>query len=701
MAADDETTPGGDAPLAPEERARQVIDEATALVRLVEEVESENRAAARTALRFYAGEGQWPAAIVQARESGAVPRPCLVINEIPPYCDQVENAYKQSPPGIEVQPVDDAADPQMAQVEEGMLRAIRTASSGQAADEVAFESMVRIGWGYFRLVTDYEHDRSFDQEIRYEALPDTLSVYFDPLSTTLDGSDARQCVIQGDMPEAAFTRQYPGAQVVRSRLGDTQTVPPLTPAVVPVAEYYCLEYADETLLQLQTGQVVFASELPALGQQMGGQMPPLQVVHQRPVQRKVVKWYKLTTAEVLEERTLPGTWIPVIPMYARTLRFDNKIKRWGIVQPLQDAQTMLNYWESTNLELFALQPRAPYIGPEGFMTGHEAEWRRANDSTIMALEYATLDSAGQPILTAPTRQAPPLFDPGLIAQSDRARMYMQELSGIAQPRAQSPGSERSGASIQAEQLRSAAGTYHLPHHAHASLLHAARISMSWIPTYYSTARVVRIVGLDGKAQRVALNQGQQDLQGVQAVLHDTQAGKYDVVPRIGPDYATGQQELVASIAELAKAFPPIMQVAGSKVVRAMNIPGGEDIADKLALAEPQLPGEHLDPQKAVPQLLLQLQKTQQEAQALNVHAEQVEQAAQQLQDENATLKAQAAQKQIDLAIKQIELREAELGLLMEQEKQATARLQLEVQREQARTDRALLHRGGSNGQSDG
>jgi hypothetical protein len=63
-------------------------------------------------------------------------------------------------------------------------------------------------------------------------------------------------------------------------------------------------------------------------------------------------------------------------------------------------------------------------------------------------------------------------------------------------------------------------------------------------------------------------------------------GKYDVVVDVGPSYMTKRQEAVAAQVQLVQANPAIMSVAGDLIVRSMDWPGADELADRLKKALP-------------------------------------------------------------------------------------------------------------------
>src|SRR4029077_2382458 len=152
--------------------------------------DSDNRTQALDDLRFLiGGENQWDPQAVQARRNDG--RPVITVNTLPTYLHQVTNDQRQNTPAIMVAPVDDKADVQTAKTMQGLIRHIEYDSNADVAYDRAVNSAAAIGWGFFRLVTDYESEDSFDQCIKFQSIRNHLSVRFDPFSIEPDGCDAK------------------------------------------------------------------------------------------------------------------------------------------------------------------------------------------------------------------------------------------------------------------------------------------------------------------------------------------------------------------------------------------------------------------------------------------------------------------------------------------------------------------------------
>jgi hypothetical protein len=158
---------------------------------------------------IFADVDQWPADIRAARENDVNgSRPCLTIDKISQYINQVTNDMRQNRPAIKARPIDDGSDPKTAKVFQELIRHIEESTNADVAYLTAGESAVKIGEGYFRFVTDFVDENSFDQEIQFKPIKDMFSVYLGPHMLP-DGSDTEYGFVLEDVPLEKFKRDFP------------------------------------------------------------------------------------------------------------------------------------------------------------------------------------------------------------------------------------------------------------------------------------------------------------------------------------------------------------------------------------------------------------------------------------------------------------------------------------------------------------
>ena len=579
------------------------IQEAIDFLKFSNEADTENRQKGLDDLKFSSGD-QWPIEVQNSRHLEA--RPCLTINKLDAYVRQIVNQMRQGRPRMRAHSMNSEANAKVADVITGIFKHIEVNSDADTAYDTAGEYAVRIGWGYWRVITDYVREDSFDQEIFIRPIDNPFSVYFDPNSIQPDGSDAEKVLITTLMSKDDFKVQYPGADDGGdfNQRGTGDFDPDwVQKEDIRVAEYFYVERKKTKLLLLSDGTKVYKDEAPspeilaAAG---------IMVVGERETMRKQIKWCKLTGLEILEERDWSGRYIPVVPVYGQQLTVEDKRKKYGLVRNAKDAQRMYNYWQTSLTESIALAPKAKWLLAEGQDEGHENEWAQANIKSMPVLRYKQTDINGKEA-PAPQRLQPEPPPAGVIAAAMSIDKDLQSVVGIFDP-SQLPQGNMSGKAIRGQQMQQDMTNFHYYDNLVRSMKHTGRIILDLIPKIYDRERVLRIIGYDGQPEMVTVNQRTQDEMGVEKVLNDVTVGEYDVYMDTGPGYQSKRQEAVEAMMPMISTNQELFNLAGDLVFRNMDFPGAEVIADRLAANNPLA---QIDEKSEIPpQIQMQLMQAQ-------------------------------------------------------------------------------------------
>jgi hypothetical protein len=564
-------------------------------------------------LRFMAGspdnQWQWPQDVLATRGSvqgqTVNARPCLTINKLPQHVRQVTNDQRQNRPAGKVIPVDDKADIEVAEVFDGIVRHIEYISDADVAYDTACDNQVTYGEGYFRILTEYCDENTFDQDLRIGRIRNSFSVYMDPTIQDPCGADAEWCFITEDMPKADFERAYPDAEPISSVLqrgvGDQALSQWINQDTVRIAEYFYKEHSKETLNLYAGSQTAFEGSPEAKELEMLG----LQPIRKREVDVKRVKWVKTNGYELLEESEWLGKWIPVIRVIGNEFEVEGRMYVSGLVRNAKDAQRMYNYWVSQEAEMLALAPKAPFIGYGGQFEGYEQQWKTANTTNWPYLEVNPDVTDGQgAVLPLPQRAPPPLAQTGLIQAKMGAADDIKAATGQYDASLGIRSNERTGRAILARERQGDTGTYHFVDNLARAIRYGTRQLVDLIPKIYDTQRIARIIGIDGETATAKINPMQtepvrrvtNDAGIVIEKIYNPSVGKYDVAVTTGPSYATKRQEAMDAMGQILQANPALWQVAGDLFVKNMDWPGAQEIAKRLAKTiDPKLMADEDDP----------------------------------------------------------------------------------------------------------
>jgi hypothetical protein len=600
-----------------------LLKEARDRFKLSVDAEAENRAKALDDLRFLSGE-QWTNDAKKARAG----RPCLTINRLPQFIRSVVNEQRKTRPAIDIIPADGQSSKETADVWQGLIRAIERQSRAKIAYDTAFKYAVSCGFGHFRITTDYCDDDSFDQEIKIERIDNPFTVYRDPASKQPDHSDDKYTFVTDLVDRKDFEKRYGFAPSSLEDVGSGDEMSVWFESdKVRVAEYWRVVEEESEIHSLQSGQRLEGELTAKRKEELAAAGQP--VIASRKVKRRRVEQYLMTCNKIIKQSEWKGKFIPIVTVIGDELNIEGEVHLESLTRHAKDPARMYNYWASAETELVALQPKAPWIAPAGAFDGFEGEWARANTESIAYLQYNVID--GQ----APQRQ----FFAGVPGGVREGRMAAAEdikaVTGLYDASLGARSNETSGVAIRAREEQGDNATYHFIDNQALAMEYAGKVIMDLAPHVYDTARVVNIITPTNEQQTVMINQTFIDPQGVEKV-YDLTSGRYAVAVKVGPSFESKRQEMVQSVVEMSQSNPQLMQIAGDLVMRNMDWPQSEEIAERIKAAIDKANNPAPDPAKEMLQGQMQIEAQKGQA---------------------ALTKAQAdvQLKQMDIQIKQIEL----------------------------------------------
>jgi hypothetical protein len=617
-----------------------------------------------TDLQFLAGDdaAHWGEGVKRAREDEG--RPCFTVNTLPQYVEQVTGDQRQMRPSMRVVPGDSRADQDTADVIAGMFRYIERRSSANTVYNRAGESQAACGVGAFRIVREYASDSTFEQEIGIRSIDDQVMVLFDPDASELSRADAQFCFVPVDLSREAFKARYPKAST--AGFGEMEPAKGFGSDwsgedYVRVAEYFYKEPVKKLLALLPDGGVDDLTD-----EKDPGKLEELKALGARIEERDAFCVYRavISSTEVLEEPTKePGRFIPIVPVIGRELRIGRRIVRKGVVRDARDPARIKNYTTSAQVEVTALQPKAPFLVTEAMVENNVAEWERANTENRPYLTY-TPDPLNPSL--RPERQQPPVASQGLAAVLAQADLDIERTIGIYKSSIGAESNEKSGKAILAREKQADTSTFVFLDNYNSAVKHAAVIVLDLIPHVYDTQRQVLIVGVDGSEELATINQpGGMEMEGAPApMLNDVTVGAYHVALDSGPSYATKREDAREGMLAFIQSLPDAAPRVADLIAKSMEWPDADAFAERLmppdvAQKEAQANGE---PGPGPDPMMVQQQIAEHVEAAQAQIADQTKQAQAKIALEKQAVELAGAKQAVELAKREVALQAKEVAL---------------------------------------
>lgn len=642
------------------------------------QADEHNITPAREDIQFVIGD-QWDPTVRSRRDR--LRKPVLTVNRLPAFVAQYVGAWLQSDLSIKLLPTRGGTR-KIAEIRQGIIRTIMRTRAAKTALHKAAQTSYICGVGNFGVcLEDAKHD-VFLRDIALEAYDDPFAVIWDRASTEPTGADAQHCFVFDYMTRDDFRDAYPGAASDSGWPMDELDNTVMTgygwetDEMVRVCKFWQMrEERCVVGLEAETGDVIDITDMAP------EDYTPLLAIGDdgKPILRETVRpyaeCYVMTASQVLEgPYRLNISRLPVFRVEGWVLQEASVRFRWGFVRNAKDPQRLHNYWRSILAEELMKSPAAKWLLDAAAMKNGLADaFRNAHLSGDNVLMWDSQADGAKPEFIPP-----PMVNQAVLTE---AGMTVQDIRDVTNRHEASMGmvsNEVSGRAITARQRVSELGDVIYIENMNAAMAEAGRVINELIPVVYDTNRVVKITGDDDVELLQEINGDFGD------ATPDVTRGKYDLTYTTGPSYATKRQEAVDVMMTLMNTMPQVGNVIADIIVRNMDIPGADEIADRLAV---MLPPGVIDPER-LPER--QREKMQQQMQAQAQQAEQqaalqmemVKRQMAELDAKIANLQAQAAKNaaQAELVQSQVGVDQAELEIKADKNEIEAAKVGVEIDR---------------------
>ena len=565
------------------DKEQEVVAEIKKRYEMAAGAEAENRKLFSEDLRFVyqdtiEADGQWDSAILLQRRG----RPSYTFNRVIGAVNLVLGDQRQTRPSIRIRAANKDASTETASIFGGLWRDIEQASCAESIYDAQFKFAVAGGYGAFRLVPEYEDDKSFHQVLRIKDIPNPLTVLWDPECTDICKADSMWCLVAERISKDKYKALYPDFEPVSFTMSrDARGW--ATENEVRVAEYFKRVPVMKTIAQLDDGRVVeYTKDQQEIDEYLSKRRPDgdyPKVTKKRIVKTWNVEWYLCDGAQILAGPiTYDWKKIPVIRVPGRAINIEGKQKCQSLIRHTKDSQRTYNYHRSTMVELAALTPRAPYIATPKMVRAYEDMWATANTN---ARPYLLYDNDPDVPGERPTREPPPDVPEALIALAQQDLSDIQAATGYFDSSLgdqAEQGDRTSGKALIARQRKSDLGSYEFIDNFGKALKSLVDCAIDMIPTIYDTERVVRIIGPDGVEKYEQVNKTSED-----GLLNSLKEGSYDCQITIGPSYQTARQEMLATLLDALEVMPQLAQVAPDLIIKNVDTPDADEMVRRLRI----------------------------------------------------------------------------------------------------------------------
>jgi hypothetical protein len=586
-----------------------VVDQAKKRFNRCSEWEAPSRARFVEDMKFAFGDAdngyQWPQAIRRTRDVDN--KPCLTMNVIRQHNFQIINDAKRNKSEVTVLAAGGGATYESAEVYRSLLSDIQYNSQAQQAYTLAREFQVQGGIGWWRLVTRYVGNDTFDEEVRIEPVIDPLSVYLDPDIKQRNGSDARFAFVFDDVPRDQFREAYPEyvSAVGRNPLGvGTGDDDWITRDHIRVCEYFRRIPKEDKLYSFidPSDGVRKSLKESKMPKELRKALKDDPLTRIRTIWDEEIEWYLIAGDEIIDQTIWPGKYIPLIRVIGEETVIEGILDRKGHTRAMKDAQRIYNYNASAQVEHVALQTKTPWKGAAAAIEEYETLWAAANTSNAAFLPFNHLDDDGNPI---PPEALPSRLDPPVPSQAFEMGMQaafnqMMMVSGQWQNTMGQQGAERTGEAIQGRQEQGDISTFHFRDNYETALIYTGMQLIDLIPKIYDTQRIMMIQADDGSMFELLMDptaaqaiQVQKAVNGeVVKTIFNPAVGRYSVRAAPGQAFGTRRQETVQALTLILTQAPTLTGVIGDLLLSAMDFREAQEAAQRLKrMVPPQALGQ--------------------------------------------------------------------------------------------------------------
>lgn len=480
-----------------------------------------------------------------------------------------------------------------AETLQGMYRASMRTNMAKEALDIAIDSQVSVGFGAWRICTEYEdhgeNDVTTQRIVRKPIHEANNTVYFDPAATRRDKSDAKWGGIltrytkdsHKELCEEYGCEHHTGASAASP--ANSGVFAFSGGDYVWVAEHYEVKTKKKKVLVMSNGYETITvprnkgDEVAALAD-MGYDVTARKEVKIREVNKYIVDGDGVIDGPV----RVAGEHIPIIPVFGEWRYIEGQEYWEGMVRRAKDPQRLHNMGMSFVADQMGRSPRRKPVFTDEQIRDYE--YMYTADAEYAYYKMNARDEQGQPIdRTIQYMEGPQI--------TGAEATFLQLTEKAVQDVTVTPvvGENALSDGVTEGQLRLANSqnqmqTFVYQHNLATAMRRDGEIYQSIAAEIYVDEMEVPSMGEDDVTELVTINEPGYDSTGRPYVKNEIADISFEVYTDIGPAFQDQKDAAKATLLETAQALgaqDPLGRLAYLQYMTMLDVPGGQDFEEYL------------------------------------------------------------------------------------------------------------------------
>lgn len=450
-------------------------------------------------------------------------KPILEFNILEPYVSRLCGEYSKQEPQIEVSSSHETPlpiDVKTVQVVDGIIRDRIDDAQKEGQTYEVFKDLLTGGFSVFEIYTEYENDKTFNQNFKFRRVYDPTLTGFDPMAVLPDKGDGKFCFSLYPKSQEDFKLEYPDANIndvefVRNSGFSWSYRSQKRDKILLLCDFYEKQYKRVKIVKLSNGMVITDKQyqkLLSIYEERQILAAPPTIVNSRYTQQCVIHRYTFIENQVLSHEETDFTDLPLVFVDGNSIRL--RLGKDGDVEQMtrpylyhaRDIQRLKNFAGQTLAnELENMIQHKLKVAEEAIPPEYRDAYQDIQHADVLVYKAFNDNNPDQP-LPPPQEIVRTPIPPEVTQTFAQADQMTQNILGSFDIQMGNlNASQLSGLAIQESVTQSNAVAMPYIVGYLQALTRLANIMANMIPKYFNTPRTVPVLSPEGKRAYVRIN----------------------------------------------------------------------------------------------------------------------------------------------------------------------------------------------------